>query len=144
MTENKQDRGVAVVTGAVAGIGRGAAVRLARGGFAVACIDVQDPAPAVEAVRAAGGAMLVTADHGNAETMVDPATGQPHTAHTLNPVPVMLVEAARPGRNAAIALRDGRLADVAPTLLELLGLEQPPEMTGSSLIVHADDAHARG
>ena len=98
----------------------------------------------VEAVRAAGGAMLVTADHGNAETMVDPATGQPHTAHTLNPVPVMLVEAARPGRNAAIALRDGRLADVAPTLLELLGLEQPPEMTGSSLIVHADDAHARG
>jgi NAD(P)-dependent dehydrogenase (short-subunit alcohol dehydrogenase family) len=56
MTETKQDRGVAVVTGAVAGIGRGAAVRLARGGFAVACIDVQDPAPAVEAVRAAGGA----------------------------------------------------------------------------------------
>jgi 2,3-bisphosphoglycerate-independent phosphoglycerate mutase len=98
----------------------------------------------VEAVRAAGGAMLVTADHGNAETMVDPGTGQPHTAHTLNPVPVMLVEAARPGRNAAIALRDGRLADVAPTLLELLGIDKPPEMTGSSLIVHAGDAHARG
>ena len=98
----------------------------------------------VEAVRATGGAMLVTADHGNAETMVDPGTGQPHTAHTLNPVPVMLVEAARPGRNAAIALRDGRLADVAPTLLELLGIDKPPEMTGSSLIVQAGDAHVRG
>jgi 2,3-bisphosphoglycerate-independent phosphoglycerate mutase len=88
-----------------------------------------------EAVVARGGALLVTADHGNAEMMLDPETGQPHTAHTTNPVPVMLIGAGGPGRNAPVGLRDGKLADVAPTLLELLGLPQPPEMTGRSLIV---------
>jgi 2,3-bisphosphoglycerate-independent phosphoglycerate mutase len=74
------------------------------------------------------GALLVTADHGNCELMRDPATGGPHTAHTTNPVPVLLMggEARR--------LRDGRLADVAPTLLRLMGLEQPREMTGRSLV----------
>ncbi len=88
-----------------------------------------------EATARAGGALLITADHGNAEMMHDPATGQPHTAHTTNPVPVMLVGAGGRGRNAPLALRAGRLADVAPTLLELLGLKQPAEMTGLSLIV---------
>jgi 2,3-bisphosphoglycerate-independent phosphoglycerate mutase len=88
----------------------------------------------VAAVRRSGGAMLITADHGNAETMIDPETGQPHTAHTLNPVPALLVEAPSPARNAPRALRNGRLADVAPTVLELLGLSPPAEMTGRSLL----------
>jgi 2,3-bisphosphoglycerate-independent phosphoglycerate mutase len=81
-----------------------------------------------EAILQVGGALLVTADHGNCELMVDPETGKPHTAHTTNPVPLMLV-----GGQAA-ALADGRLADIAPTLLALLGLPQPPEMTGRSLL----------
>ena len=80
------------------------------------------------AVEKQGGALLVTADHGNCELMRDPATGGPHTAHTTNPVPVLLMG------GDATALKDGRLADVAPTLLELMGLKQPREMTGSSLI----------
>ncbi len=85
---------------------------------------------ALGALQAAGGAMIVTADHGNCETMVDPVTGEPHTAHTTNPVPVILV-----GGPDGAHLRDGgRLADLAPTLLELMGLPQPPEMTGLSLI----------
>jgi 2,3-bisphosphoglycerate-independent phosphoglycerate mutase len=85
---------------------------------------------ALAALQAAGGAMIVTADHGNCETMVDPVTGEPHTAHTTNPVPVILV-----GGPAGARLRPGgRLADLAPTLLELMGLPQPPEMTGRSLI----------
>ena len=81
------------------------------------------------ALDRAGGAMIVTADHGNCETMIDPDTGGPHTAHTLNPVPVILV-----GGPSGATLRDGRLADLAPTLLQLMGLKQPPEMTGESLI----------
>ena len=89
----------------------------------------QGLARVVAALEAAGGAMIVTADHGNCEVMVDPETGGPHTAHTTNPVPVALV-----GGPAGVRLRDGRLADLAPTLLELMGLPQPPEMTGRSLI----------
>ncbi len=85
---------------------------------------------ALEALEQAGGAMIVTADHGNCEMMIDPETGGPHTAHTLNPVPIILVG----GPEGVAGLRDGRLADVAPTLLELMGLEQPDEMTGQSLI----------
>jgi 2,3-bisphosphoglycerate-independent phosphoglycerate mutase len=81
-----------------------------------------------EAIEAAGGALLVTADHGNCELMRNPETGGPHTAHTTNPVPVILFGGPKAG------LRDGRLADVAPTLLELMGLEKPAEMTGASLI----------
>jgi 2,3-bisphosphoglycerate-independent phosphoglycerate mutase len=81
-----------------------------------------------EAIGKQGGALLITADHGNCELMRDPATGGPHTAHTTNPVPVLLT-----GGNAA-ALHDGRLADIAPTLLALMGLPQPAEMTGRSLI----------
>jgi 2,3-bisphosphoglycerate-independent phosphoglycerate mutase len=86
------------------------------------------------AVEAKGGAMLVTADHGNCECMRDPDSGQAMTAHTLNPVPVWLVGSLLPGRNAPILLADGILADVAPTLLELMGLPQPAEMTGHSLL----------
>jgi len=85
-------------------------------------------------VEARGGALLITADHGNCECMRDPESGQPMTAHTLNPVPVWLVGGAVPGRNAPVLLADGVLADVAPTLLELMGLGQPPEMTGRSLL----------
>ncbi|ETX13791.1 phosphoglyceromutase [Roseivivax halodurans JCM 10272] len=81
------------------------------------------------ALKTAGGAMIVTADHGNCDVMVDPATGGAHTAHTLNPVPVILV-----GGPEGARLSDGRLADLAPTLLELMGLDQPGEMTGRSLI----------
>ena len=84
---------------------------------------------ALAALTAKGGAMIVTADHGNCEVMVDPVTGEPHTAHTVNPVPVILV-----GGPAGATLRNGRLADLAPTLLQLMGLPQPPEMTGKTLI----------
>jgi 2,3-bisphosphoglycerate-independent phosphoglycerate mutase len=85
---------------------------------------------AVAALERTGGAMIVTADHGNCETMIDPETGGPHTAHTTNPVPVILV-----GGPAGARLRTGgRLADLAPTLLALMGLDQPPEMTGRSLL----------
>ena len=83
----------------------------------------------IEAIRTAGGALLVTADHGNAEMMRDPVTGGPHTAHTLNPVPVALLGGPPGG-----TLADGSLADVAPTLLALLGLAQPAAMTGRSLL----------
>ncbi|MEM1067228.1 MAG: 2,3-bisphosphoglycerate-independent phosphoglycerate mutase [Pseudomonadota bacterium] len=83
----------------------------------------------VTALAAAGGAMIVTADHGNCETMVDPETGQPHTAHTTNPVPVLVFGAPEGTR-----LTNGRLADLAPTLLALMNLPQPKEMTGRSLI----------
>jgi 2,3-bisphosphoglycerate-independent phosphoglycerate mutase len=81
------------------------------------------------ALEKAGGAMLLTADHGNCEMMIDPETGGPHTAHTLNPVPVALI-----GCPGVARLHGGRLADVAPTLLDMMGLPQPAEMTGHSLI----------
>ena len=80
-----------------------------------------------EAVTRQGGALLVTADHGNAETMRNPETGGPHTAHTTNPVPVLLLGAG------SGALHDGRLADIAPTLLHLMNLPQPAEMSGQNL-----------
>jgi 2,3-bisphosphoglycerate-independent phosphoglycerate mutase len=82
----------------------------------------------MEAIGRAGGSLLVIADHGNCEVMRDAATGAPHTAHTTNPVPMILV-----GGNGA-ELAEGRLADVAPTLLALMGLPQPAEMTGQSLL----------
>jgi 2,3-bisphosphoglycerate-independent phosphoglycerate mutase len=82
----------------------------------------------VEAVQATGGVLFITADHGNADHMLEP-DGSPNTAHSLNPVPVIVTD-------AGVTLRDGGvLADVAPTILELLGDAQPREMTGSSLIV---------
>ncbi len=83
----------------------------------------------VAALEKAGGAMIVTADHGNCEVMVDPKTGGPHTAHTLNPVPVILT-----GGPEGAQLTNGRLADLAPTLLALMGLDTPDEMTGNNLI----------
>ena len=89
------------------------------------------------AVEKAGGALLVIADHGNCEMMRDPETGGPHTAHTTNPVPVLLT-----GRPGAVLRDGGRLADVAPTLLALLDLRQPAAMTGRSLL--ATDAHRAG
>jgi 2,3-bisphosphoglycerate-independent phosphoglycerate mutase len=86
-----------------------------------------------DALAAAGGAMIVTADHGNAEMMEDPVTHQPHTAHTLNRVPVVLVGGAGEG----LLLRDGELADIAPTILSLMGLPAPKEMSGRSLMAPA-------
>lgn len=98
-----------------------------------------------EAIGTAGGAMLITADHGNIEMMQDPETSQPHTAHTVGKVPALLVGGG--GR----ALRDGRLADIAPTILELMQLPQPTAMTGKSLLqecaiedAREQDAHAIG
>jgi 2,3-bisphosphoglycerate-independent phosphoglycerate mutase len=82
-------------------------------------------------VLAKEGSLLVTADHGNCEMMLDPETGEPHTAHTTNPVPVLWVANDTSGRH----LRDGSLADIAPTVLDLMGLPQSEEMTGRSLIV---------
>jgi 2,3-bisphosphoglycerate-independent phosphoglycerate mutase len=82
-----------------------------------------------EAVQKAGGVLLVTADHGNCEMMRDPQTGGPHTTHTTNLVPVLLAGA----RNRAL-IAEGRLADIAPTLLELMDLPKPKEMTGRSLL----------
>ena len=96
----------------------------------------------LDAVRTAGGALLVTADHGNCELMRDPLTGGPHTAHTTNPVPVMLDS---PG---GTTLHDGRLGDLAPTLLALMGMAQPAAMTGRPLLgappAIPEPAHAPG
>ena len=73
------------------------------------------------------GILLITADHGNCEQMIDYKTGEPHTAHTTNPVPLVLV-----GKD--LKLKEGRLADLAPTMLDLMKIEKPEEMTGESLI----------
>ena len=81
----------------------------------------------VEAVNNVNGVLLITADHGNSEQMVNYTTGEPHTAHTTNVVPLILV-----GKDAK--LKEGRLADLAPTMLDLMGIEKPQEMTGESLI----------
>ena len=87
------------------------------------------------AVRQKGGAMMVTADHGNAEMMIDPATGGPHTAHTTNPVPLIIVS----DQDKKFGLRpDGALQDISPTVLGLLGIPQPEEMTGHDLRMAVD------
>ena len=86
---------------------------------------------AVEAVKEADGVLFICADHGNAEQLVDYETGAPFTAHTTNPVPFILVNA-----DPSYKLREGGcLADIAPTLIELMGMEKPKEMTGKSLLV---------
>jgi 2,3-bisphosphoglycerate-independent phosphoglycerate mutase len=85
----------------------------------------------VAAMREIGGEVLITADHGNAEMMTDPATRQAHTAHTLNVVPLLYI-----GRKAKMA-QGGALQDVAPTLLAMMGLPRPPEMTGKPLVTFA-------
>jgi 2,3-bisphosphoglycerate-independent phosphoglycerate mutase len=94
----------------------------------------------VAAVEKKHGVMLITADHGNAEAMFDHDSGQAHTAHTLNHVPCILMGDAFRGR--AITLPHGKLADIAPTLLSLLGLPKPAEMTGQSLLPASMSAHA--
>ena len=86
---------------------------------------------AVEALKEVDGQMFICADHGNAEQLIDEETGEPFTAHTTNPVPFILVNA-----DPAYKLREGGcLADIAPTLIELMGMQQPEEMTGKSLLV---------
>ena len=107
---------------------------------AVAAVEAVDAAlgRVAAAVRAAGGALFVTADHGNAECMRDAETGAPHTAHTTNPAPAVLV-----GAPGGARLRDGGLADVAPTMLELLGLDRPDSMTGRSLLAPPRVARGR-
>ena len=91
-----------------------------------------------EAVEKAGGTLVITADHGNAEMMRDPETGEPHTAHTLNPVPFIVVNPP-----SAARVENGRLADVAPTLLDILGLPKPAAMTGHSLFLAGQGADQR-
>lgn len=85
----------------------------------------------VKAIKDVDGVLLVTADHGNAEKMVDEVTGEPYTAHTVGKVQAILVN----GPKDITAMRDGRLADIAPTLLELLGIAKPAEMNGNSLLI---------
>ncbi len=87
------------------------------------------------ALKNSGGSMLICADHGNLEMMKDPETLEPHTQHTVGVVPAVLVN----GPAGIERLRDGRLADIAPTLLELMNLEKPAEMTGTSLLVRRAD-----
>ena len=102
---------------------------------AIKAIEAVDEAlgAIVEALKKAGGAIVVTSDHGNCEQMLD-SSGKPHTAHTTNPVPLYLADFA-PDGDKAMTLRDGgRICDVAPTLLELLGLPKPAAMTGLSLL----------
>jgi 2,3-bisphosphoglycerate-independent phosphoglycerate mutase len=87
----------------------------------------------VASTERAGARLLVTADHGNCEMMIDPETGGPHTAHTTSPVPFVVVDDREPG---ASPLRPGgALCDVGPTILAMLGVEQPAEMTGRDLRV---------
>jgi 2,3-bisphosphoglycerate-independent phosphoglycerate mutase len=90
------------------------------------------------AVRAKGGAMLITADHGNAELMVDPATGGPHTAHTTNPVPFLVISE---NANQFTLKPNGSLRDISPTLLGMLGIDEPGEMTGADLRLFAKELH---
>ncbi len=99
---------------------------------AIAAVETVDRAVGqiIEAVRARGGELLVTADHGNCEMMRDPDTGEPHTSHTVGPVDLVYV-----GSRDATLRSGGALRDLAPTLLDLLGIDTPAEMTGSSLLV---------
>jgi 2,3-bisphosphoglycerate-independent phosphoglycerate mutase len=95
------------------------------------------------AVRRAGGVLLITADHGNVEQMVDPETGGPQTAHSMNPVPIVMVGGPDAERLAPPGGGHGRLADIAPTILDLMRLHRPEAMTGRSLIVPARQAPRR-
>ena len=88
----------------------------------------------LDEIRRLGGGALVTADHGNADQMINYDTGEAHTFHTLHPVPCILVGEA--WKNCSLRA-DGALCDIAPTILQLLGLKQPPEMNGHSLLDEA-------
>ena len=85
----------------------------------------------VKAILDKGGKCIITADHGNADQMIDPKTGEPFTAHTTNPVPFIAVGPEMIGRKLRTG---GRLADIAPTMLESMGMAVPAEMTGKSLL----------
>ena len=101
---------------------------------AIKAIEVVDECvgKAVDAIKEVDGTLFICADHGNAEQLIDYTTGEPWTAHTTNPVPFILVNA-----DPSLKLREGGcLADIAPTLIELMGMEQPKEMTGKSLLIH--------
>jgi 2,3-bisphosphoglycerate-independent phosphoglycerate mutase len=106
-------------------------------GPAVTAIDTIDACigRVIDAAAKVNATVFITADHGNCETMVDPQTGQPHTAHTTNPVPFIAIGADLVGRKLRAG---GRLADVAPTILDYLGLTQPPQMDGRSLLEGKD------
>lgn len=93
----------------------------------------------VTSMKKQKGALIVTADHGNCEKMWEDATDEPHTAHTLNKVPVILADYSDDPEAATRRIRSGRLADLAPTMLSLLQIKQPSEMTGESLIVNPDE-----
>ena len=82
----------------------------------------------VKEIQKQNGVLIITADHGNAEQMIDNKTGEPHTAHTTNPMPIILIGMEN------IELKQGKLADIAPTMLDIMGLEKPKEMTGNSII----------
>ena len=100
---------------------------------AIKCVEAVDECvgKAVEALKEVDGQMFICADHGNADQLVDYETGEPYTAHTTNPVPFILVNA-----DPKYTLREnGCLADIIPTLIQLMGMEQPAEMTGKSLLV---------
>ena len=92
----------------------------------------------IEATNQAKGSLVITADHGNCEQMIDFKTGEPHTAHTTNPVPAIVADFQaidRLGLRNGTKLKQGTLADIAPTVLELMGLDKPLQMSGTSLFV---------
>ena len=99
---------------------------------AITAVETVDTAlgQIISALKSVNGNMIVTADHGNCDMMVNPDTGEPHTAHTLFPVPVCLVSY----ENTKYSIKNGRLADLAPTILELLGIDKPRDMNGQSLL----------
>ena len=101
------------------------------GMFMVTPESITSVGKAVQAVKDVDGVLFICADHGNAEQMIDYTTGQPHTAHTTNPVPFILVN-----YDPAYTLKEGGcLADIVPTLINVMGMEQPAEMTGKSLLI---------
>jgi 2,3-bisphosphoglycerate-independent phosphoglycerate mutase len=102
-------------------------------GAAVKAVETVDTClgKVIDALLEHDGTAIITADHGNLELMIDPDNGGPHTAHTINPVPCLLVNGPK---NAKLRI-GGRLADIAPTILDVLGIEKPIEMTGESLLL---------
>jgi 2,3-bisphosphoglycerate-independent phosphoglycerate mutase len=112
---------------------------------AIAAVEVTDHCLGRlrDAVEKAGSILLITADHGNVELMKDEKTGQPHTAHTTCDVPMIVVN-AKAAVQPFSALENGKLADVAPTLLALMGVPKPKEMTGHSLAESAMQSAAAG
>jgi 2,3-bisphosphoglycerate-independent phosphoglycerate mutase len=102
---------------------------------AIAAVETLDRCLAriVTTVERAGGSMIITADHGNAEQMWDEARGEPHTAHTSNPVPIVIIDRESGSKSGQRLRKGGSLRDVAPTMLKMFGVEIPKEMTGKDL-----------